>query len=74
MFRAAFSKNTASVKLLILSYYSLKIVRAPFNPLIPGGKKRSYIVRETFKISGFLKKLFRFLSMYVLLLPPVLKG
>ena len=47
-FRAAFSKNTADGTLLISSDYSLKISRIPFNPLMPGGNKRSYILKQTF--------------------------
>ena len=47
-FRAAFSKNTAGGTLLISSDYSIKISRTPFNPLTPGGNKRSYILKKTF--------------------------
>ena len=46
--RIAFSKNTAGGTLLILSDYFLKISRTPFNPLMPGGNKRSYILKQTF--------------------------
>ena len=66
--RIAFSNNAAGGTPLILSDYFLKISRTPFNPLMPGGSKRSYILKQTlnqdFQVS---------LSMHVLLLPPALK-
>ena len=42
-FRIAFSKIKAGRTGLISSDYSLKISRTPYNHLMPGGDKRSYI-------------------------------
>ena len=45
---SAFSKNTAGGTFVILSDYSLKMSATLFNPLTPDGKKRSYILKQTF--------------------------
>ena len=39
IFRRAFSKNTVDEKLQILSDYSLKISKTPFNSVMPGGNR-----------------------------------
>ena len=47
IFRIAFSNNTAGGTFLISSDFSLKNSRTPFNSLMPGGDKRSYIRSQT---------------------------
>ena len=39
IFNIAFSKNTVGGMLLISSDYCVKMFRAPFNTLMPGGNK-----------------------------------
>ena len=68
-FSPKFSKNTAGKTLLILCDCFLKFSRKLFKPLMPVGNKRSYIHKQTSN-----KDLQVCLSMYVLLLPPALKG
>ena len=67
--RTAFPKNTAGGMLLISPDDSLKLSRTPLNSLMPGGNKRPYILIQTSKQDFQVC-----LSMYVLLLPPALKG
>ena len=52
-----------------MSDYSLKIPRLHFNPLVPGGNKRLYILKQTFSKDFQVR-----LNMYFLLLPAVLMG
>ena len=46
-FSEVFSNNTAGGTFLILSDFSLKNSRTPFNSIMPGGDKRSYIRSQT---------------------------
>ena len=51
----ALSKNTTGETLLILSDYSLKISRAPFNPLTPGGNEgHTYLSKPSTKTHRFI--------------------
>ena len=55
IFRRAFSKNTGGRMLLILSDYSLKISRTPFNPVMPSGNKgHKYLSKPSIKTSRFV--------------------
>ena len=62
IFSVAFSKNTAGGTLLILSDYSLKISRVPFNPLMHGGNKgHTHLSKLQLKFPG----LFKYLCLFV---------
>ena len=61
--KITFSKNTAGRTLLILCDCSLKISRMTFNPLMPSGNKKSYILKQNLQLR--LAGLFKYVCPFV---------